>query len=269
MKKDKDTGLVYAEWIAPSPEAVFILVHGLGAHTGRWEHLAKFFLKNRISSFAIELRGFGETDSLKGDIDSFKTYIYDICRLRDIALSKNKGKPIFLVGESAGAVITFLTAATKDKLFNGLVCISPAFRSKIKNSFIDYIKVLTPLFYNPRKQFTIPFSSHMCTRDDGLRRILDTDPREHRFATSRFIFELIKTSLHSSALGKKISMPVLFLIPGDDSMIEHRVSREVFIGISADDKEIKEYPGMYHALSIDLGRNRVFKDILDWVKKKI
>ena len=35
------------------------------------------------------------------------------------------------------------------------------------------------------------------------------------------------------------------------------------------DKEMIEYPGMYHSLSIDLGREKVFEDILDWILRRI
>ena len=53
MKVDKKTGLMYQQWDALSPQAVFLLVHGLGGHSARWQFLAEYLLKNRISSYAI------------------------------------------------------------------------------------------------------------------------------------------------------------------------------------------------------------------------
>jgi alpha-beta hydrolase superfamily lysophospholipase len=56
MPKESSGEIIYKRWVAPSPRAVFLLVHGLGAHAGRWETAAEDFLKNGISSYAVELK---------------------------------------------------------------------------------------------------------------------------------------------------------------------------------------------------------------------
>ena len=41
-------------------------------------------------------------------------------------------------------------------------------------------------------------------------------------------------------------------------------------GVTIDeDKQLIEYPEMFHALSIDLDREKVFADILNWVERRI
>ncbi|MBL7071583.1 MAG: alpha/beta hydrolase [Candidatus Omnitrophica bacterium] len=269
MITDKKTGIIYKEWKAASADAVFLLVHGLGAHTGRWIFLADFFLKRNISSYAIELRGFGETKGLKGHIDSFKTYLNDIAGLREIIAKENKGKKIFLIGESVGGLISFLTASVLPDFFAGLISISPAFASKLKATPLAYFKTLAPLIYNPKKQFPIPFDSKMCTRDTEYQRTMNSDLREHRLATSRFIFELIKAQLSCNIFSKIVDVPVLFLLSGNDKLVIPEATRRVFNRLRAKDKKIIEYPRMYHALSIDLDKEKVFNDILDWVEKRI
>ena len=269
MIKDKETAIIYNEWKSPSPEAVFLLVHGFGAHTGRWRLFSDFLLQNNISSYAIELKGFGETECLKGHVDSFSAYLKDISSLYDIIIRENKGKKVFLVGESVGALISFLTVATKPDLFDGLICISPAFEGKLKISPSTYLQQLLPLIYNPKKQFNIPFDSAMCTRDTAYQKIMDADPKEHRLATSKFIFNLLIAQLKAGILKNKIKVPALFLLSGEDKLVSSDASRRIFKGLKVKDKIIIEYPGMYHALSIDLERDRVFKDILAWVRKRI
>jgi alpha-beta hydrolase superfamily lysophospholipase len=269
MNRDKETGIIYKEWKSPSPKAVFLLVHGLGAHTARWEFLSDFFLRNNISSYALELKGFSETEDLKGHIDSFNIYFNDIKSLRDIIARENSGKRVFLLGDSIGGLISFLTVIESPGLFNGLICISPAFMSALKVAPLDYVRKLLPLFYNPKKQFNIPFDSRMCTRDVDYQKVLDSDPKEHRLATSKFIFELFMAQLRANILKNKASGPVLFLLSGEDKLVDPQVSKRIFEGMKSEDKTIIEYPEMYHALSIDLGREKVFKDILDWAQKRI
>lgn len=270
IKKDKETGIIYRHWAAAEEaKAVLLLVHGIGAHSARWDFLSDFFLQNNISSYAIELRGFGETKDLRGHVDSFKVYFRDLRCLRDIIIEENRGKKIFLIGESLGAIISFLTVIPEPTLFDGLICISPVFMSRLKASPLEYIKIFLSLAYNPKKQFKVPFDSGMCTRDADCREILDNDPREHRLATSRFIFEIFKAEIQSATLKKKMRTPVLFLLSGEDKLADPEASKRIFNGIKIDEKKLIQYPDMYHALSIDLGRERVFKDILKWVDRRI
>jgi len=266
---DKETGIIYREWKSREPKAVFLLVHGLGAHTGRWGFLAEYFLQHGISSYGIGLRGFGETEDLKGHVDSFKIYFKDIRALYDIIVKEHKNKKVFLVGESVGGVISFLAVAAGPGLFDGLICISPAFVNRLKATPLAYIRLFAPLLYDPKKQFTVPFDAKMCTRDADYQKMMDADPREHRLATSRFIFNLMVAQIRSNIVKYKIRGPVLFLLSGADKLVDPEASKKIFGALKAGDKSIIEYPDMYHALPIDLGRENVFRDILAWVEKRI
>ena len=48
--------MVYEAWLAQSSDVVLVLIHGLGAHPGRWESLSKSLLEKGISLFAIDLK---------------------------------------------------------------------------------------------------------------------------------------------------------------------------------------------------------------------
>lgn len=265
---DKNTGIMYRVWKVNSPKAVFLLVHGLGAHTARWEFLSDFFLKNGISSYGIELKGFGKTKDLRGHINSFDIYFTDINNLYDIIKKENPGKKIFLLSESMGALISFMMIVKHPSLFDGLICISPAFKSNLKASPLDYIKVFSALLYNPKRQFNMPFDSTMCTRDVEYQKVIDSDPLDHHLATSKLLSEIIIWQIRAKILKDKIEVPVLFLVSGQDKLTNPQVSKIFFKGLKAKDKTIIEYPYMYHALSVDLDREKVFEDILKWTEKR-
>lgn|GEM_PF-186157 len=265
MKNHK--GVIYREWKVCAPRAAILLVHGLGAHSGRWSFLAEFFLRNNISSYAIELKGFGETKDLKGHIDSLDTYFNDIRIFRNLIAQENPGKKIFILGESMGGLIAFLMAGRKERLFDGLICISPAFKSRIKFSLMEYIKIMLSFIYNPRKQFRMNFDSFMCTRDNEYLKILNSDSREHRLATSKLLLNLVFAQMKAAGLKDKISSPVLFLLPGYDKLVDSENSERIFDNLNLKDKTIIVYPEMYHALSIDAGREKVFSDMLKWIDR--
>lgn len=265
MTTENNKELGHRKWLstAPSaqPKAVFLLVHGLGAHTGRWEAMAEFLLHHGISSYAVELHR----------VAGFGSHNGDILRLRDIIKKENPSQKIFLVGESMGALISFLLARSRPGLFDGLICISPAFANKIKLSGLDYLKIAFALLYKPHKLFRVPFDSSMCTRDTDYRKKMDQDPSEHRTASSRLLTAILFAQMRvrfGSSL-RPLGLPVLFLIAGEDKMIDHRATNAIFDRLDAKDKTLVEFPGMYHALSIDIGKEAVFQNILNWVEKKL
>jgi len=234
------------------------LVHGLGAHSGRWDLAADFFMKRGVSSYAVEL----------GKPDSLAIYKSKILRLYDIAKRDNPAKKIFLVGESLGAIISFLVCAERPGLFKGLVCISPAFAPRKRPSPLTCVRMFASLFYDPGKEFTLPFDSSMCTRDIEYRTKLDQDPDEYRAIPVKKVFDILLAQRRVAALSRTMSTPALFLIAEEDKIADTAAAKEVFSRLAAEDKALVEFPGMYHSLSIDLGREAVFEEILKWVEEK-
>jgi len=270
LMRDEKTGITYRRWLCPLPKASLLLVHGLGASNVRWDFLASFLLQYTISSYAIELQGFGETQGLKGHIDSFDTYFHDIQSLCDIIKRENNGKNIFLVGDSMGGLISFLFAGLRPDLFDGLICISALFKSRLKFNFLEYINIFVSMIFNPKKQVRMPFDAQMCTRDAAYQKVMDMDPREHRLATPKLLRNIIHAQMRVRAVKNKIKVPTLFLIAGDlDALIDPEEVKRVFHGLKTEDKEIIQYPQMYHSLLVELGREKMFHDIVQWVQKRI
>ncbi len=263
--QDKENDIFYRRWQAQEPEAALLLVHGLGAHTGRWEFLADFFQRNNISSSALELKGFGQTQGERGDIDSLNTYFKDIRSLSDIIKRENPDKQIFLLGESMGALICFLYAAFEPQSFSGLICISPAFANKLPFSLWTYLNIGLALVFNPKRHFSVPITPEMCTRDMKCQKIIEADLLDKHTATARFYWNILKAQKKVRSLGDKINIPFLLLTAGEDRVVDSLAAREIFNSLRIKDKELINYPGMRHALSIDLGREKVFGDILRWI----
>ena len=87
LKTVQGSDILYRQWEIENPRAIFLLIHGLGAHSGRWEFFANYTMQYGFSSYAIELKGFGYTRHKKGHIDSLDIYEKDICPLKSRLLS--------------------------------------------------------------------------------------------------------------------------------------------------------------------------------------
>ncbi|MCX6571233.1 MAG: alpha/beta fold hydrolase [Candidatus Aminicenantes bacterium] len=270
MPELQGTNILFRRWPASpepaSPKAVFLLVHGLGAYSARWGFLAGHLAEHGFASYAVELRGFGRTpERPRGHIGSFRVWDRDILELGDIARRENPGKKIFLLGESLGGLLAFNLACRNADKFAGQVLIAPAFKNRMKFPLSAYLKLVSLLLFNPTLMVDVPFTSEMVTRDPEYLQVMNASPDELRVASLKCLFNFLPEQAGSRRLAKKLAVPTLFLIPGADLLVDERAGRKMFQKLPLADKTLLEYPDMLHALSIDLGREKVFKDILDWV----
>jgi alpha-beta hydrolase superfamily lysophospholipase len=266
MIRDKKTNLNYRKWNVVSPKAVLLLVHGLGAHCGRWEFLAKYFTKSKFSVYAIELQGFGETKGPKGHINSFQEYYRHIDRIMAFIKKDHPHKKVFLLGESMGGLISFIYASNHPETFAGLICLSPAFKNSMPVVFKDYIRVFTSVVFNPQNTLTMPFTPQMCTRDQHYQQVMMQDKREHQLASAKLLVNILRAQIQSHGKAKTLSTPTLFLLARKDYLVDPLMSLKIFNKIPMEDKTLIQYPEMHHALSIDLDRDKVFSDILKWIE---
>lgn len=269
IKTDEKTGIMYGEWAAEDPKAVLLLVHGLGADIEQWDFFGRFFADNSIASYAIELKGFGQTKGARGDIGSFDTYTNDIMSLYGVIAEEYPSKKVLLAGESMGALISFIMAGSGRDIFNGLICISPAFASILKFSFLTYADMLFSYLFRPKKYFLMPFDPTMCTRDEEYRASMSVGSVENRLVTARFLSEMFFAQRKACRIKRGVKIPALFLLAGEDKITDTKASEKIFRDIGSQDKDIILYPEMYHALSVELGREKVFEDILRWIYKRI
>jgi alpha-beta hydrolase superfamily lysophospholipase len=262
--------ILYRKWETANPKAVLLLVHGMGAHSARWNFLADYFQAKGFSSYALELKGFGATpDRPRGHIDSFNIYYSDILKLYEIINQEQPGRPVYLLAESMGGLIAFMMACQHPDKFAGQILISPAFQNGMKFQLAAYLTLISQILVNPKKTVDMPFTSAMCTRDPAYQQIMNNNPDEVRVASLKLLINILFAQLAALKLAKTLRIPSLFLISGRDYLVNENAARQLFEKLPLKDKTKIEYPEMLHALSIDLGREQVFDDILGWLGKRL
>jgi len=270
LKTIPGSDILFRHWPAAQTKAVLLLVHGMGAHTDRWNFLADFFAAKGYPSYGLELKGFGSTpDRPRGHVDSLNVYYQDILRLLEIVKKENPGKKVFLIAESMGGLIAFMTACLYPDAFAGQALIAPGFANGMKFPISAYLTLVGLYLFNPKKTLDMPFTAAMCTRDTAYQKVMDNNPDEHRKASLKLLMEILFAQLKAPQLANHLTTPSLFLIPGKDYLVDEKPARKLFDKLPLKDKTKIEYPEMYHALSIDLEREKVFNNILGWLDKRI
>ncbi len=270
MNQLPNSHIQYREWRTTTPPAAgLILIHGLGAHSARWDFLGQYFLKNQVASWAIELSGFGETPGVRGDIQAFEHYYSDILVLHAAVRKQFPSLPLFLVGESMGGLIAVRLMERHPQSWQGLIAISPAFENAMRFGLADYLTIVTMLWVRPQTQIRVPFTAAMCTRDQAYQQIMENSPWELRTASVRLLVLILKEQFLAKINLTKMTRPALFQLAGKDYLVQPAGGVKAFQHLGSPDKKLIHYPDMHHALSIDLDRETVFRDAYAWLKERI
>lgn len=108
--------IAYRRWGDPSLPGL-VLVHGGGAHSRWWDHVAPFFARECCVT-AMDLSGHG--DSGRRPIYTFDHWAEEIAT---VACSTYSGQPPVVVAHSLGGLATFRSAALFGDRFEGIMVV--------------------------------------------------------------------------------------------------------------------------------------------------
>jgi len=269
---------------APPPRAVVVLVHGLGEHAMRYEHLASQLMEWGFAVRGYDQRGHGESGGARGVLPGDTTLLEDLAevvddtRLRCMRLLQDSvlhraGEadqiPLVLLGHSLGGLVASRFVSLGIRPVEGLVMSSPALDaglSGVQKLLLSFMPRLAPDF---------------CVGNGLDPRYLSHDPEVARKYTSdRLVHDRI-----SPRLGKFIATagpatvaaaaqwrtPTLLMYAGADRLVDPAGSR-AFVENAANSRAVMPgmvtarcFEGLYHEIFNELDSAPVFETLKAWL----
>lgn len=91
-------------WPCTGAKALVLIVHGLGEHHKRYQHLIPYFHKNGFAVLGYDQRGHGLSTGARGHIPKAESFLDDLGLMLDYA-GNLTDKPVILFGHSMGGCI--------------------------------------------------------------------------------------------------------------------------------------------------------------------
>ena len=130
--------LALQDWPLPGGVALrgtVVLVHGLGEHAGRYDHLARQLNRWGFAVRGYDQYGHGESDGVRGALPVVARLVEDLADVIDSTRARmDKGVPLILLGHSMGGLVAGYLVAMGEVPVEGLVLSSPALNPGL-NSF--------------------------------------------------------------------------------------------------------------------------------------
>jgi alpha-beta hydrolase superfamily lysophospholipase len=251
------------------PRQILIAVHGMNDYGRFIQDAARFFAKEGIATYAFDQRGFGDSPR-KGRWYGRQTMGDDLSTLARLLAERHPGKPIYVLGESMGGAVTLL-ADIDGKLpgISGVILSAPAVWGRSTMGFFPRNGLwlsgrLFPWFEVTGEGLNIKPSDNLAMlRELGRDRLVI---KRTRIGTIYGLVDIMDQALAEAGKG---ATPTLFLYGTKDEIIPPVPTcraLQQFKNRHTGPWRLAVYRDGYHMLLRDLAGERVWRDILTWIR---
>jgi acylglycerol lipase len=260
--------LFYRTWQPEgTPRAAVIIVHGIAEHSGRYHDLAAFLVSRQYVVHALDHEGHGQSEGRRGYIHHFEYFIADLDVFVRQVQQQFPQQKVFIFGISMGATIAIAYCLQYPKCCQGLLLSGAALKiTPAVSPFLAYMAGIISFMF-PRLGMAVLDASTL-SRDQAVVTAYLQDPLVNRGKTSaRLGAELIRMLRYLPGQMNLIGLPLLIMHGTADHLTDPQGSRWLYERATNRDKTLLLYPGVYHEILNEPGKEAVFQDISLWLDK--
>ena len=248
------------------PRATVVICHGVNSHGGQYSWTAGQLAKSGFAVYAIDLRGRGKSEGERFYVENVSEYVSDVAGLVKIAKSRQPGLPVFLLGHSAGGVVSSVYTLENQSDLTGFICESFAFQVPAPGFALAAIKAVSHIA--PRLP-VLKLKNADFSRDPKAVEALEADPLiAHETQPAITVAALVRADERLREEFPLITLPVLIMHGTDDKATVCQGSQFFYDTVGSKDKTLKLYKDHYHDLLNDIGKEGVMADITGWIEKR-
>ncbi len=262
--------IYWQSWLPTKPRATVVVVHGLGEHSGRYEHVAEALVAAGCAVYALDHRGHGHSGGHRALIDRFSHAVEDIDQLLELARREQPRRPLFLLGHSMGGALSLSYALRNPGKLYGLILSGPAVALDGAPPLMGPISRILSAVLPRLGMFSVDPS--LVSRDPAAVERYSRDPFNLRGKVpARTLGEIVRFVQSLPAALPALQLPLLVLHGRDDKLAGVSGSEMVMAKVSAKDKTLNVYEGLYHEIFNELpeDRERVIRDLVDWIVERV
>jgi len=262
-------------WPAGDPRrGVVVLVHGLGEHIDRYDHVARRLNGLGFAVVGYDHRGHGRSPGQRGGMPTDGSLCADLGRVLYAARESFPG-PLVLLGHSLGGLIAgrFVaeglqsTPAAWWRPVDALVMSSPALDPGTNAVQKLLLAVVAPML--PNLAVNNGLKVDWISRDAGVVKAYAADPLVHDRVTGRLGLFVARQGPAVIAAAPGWKTPTLLMWAGSDRCVAPAGSAAFAAAAPRDVVTVREWPGLFHEIFNEPEQGDVLKVLDDWLASHV
>lgn len=259
--------IYYKAWLVAEPKAIIGIVHGLGEHCNRYEHVAQYFNRQGYSVVGYDRRGHGRSGGSKGHTTQFQ-YLYDeITFLLDWVEMLQPGQAKIFYSHSMGANLA-MNYCLDIRLYQikGIVATGPWIRlpNPPPSLLIAFARLMNRVW--PGFAQSNGLDQNAISSDPAEVQKYVSDPLVHSRISARLAVNMFDAAYRLDHYTSLFPIPLL-LMHGEADQITDPKGTVAFANRVDGDLEIELWPGMYHEIHNEPGKQMVFERVIQWMDR--
>lgn len=250
-----------------SPRGVVVIVHGFNSHSGQYLWVGEQLAASGLAVYALDLRGRGRSEGERYYVEDMKDYTDDVQKLVQTAKAENPGLPVFLLGHSAGGVISCNYLLDHNGEVDGFICESFAYELPVPDVVLSLLKGVS---YITHHTHVFSLNNKDFSRDAAVVESMNEDilikGESQPAQTARVLIDGARRLTDEFA---NITLPVLIIHGTLDKATSPSGSQHFYDKAGSADKTLKLYEGHFHDLLNDVDKEIVMADIQNWIDERI
>jgi alpha-beta hydrolase superfamily lysophospholipase len=184
-----------------------------------------------------------------------------------LAKSREPGLPLFLLGHSAGGVVSCVYTLEHQEELTGFVCEDFAFKVPAPEVALSVFKGLSHVAPHAH---LFKLKNEDFSRDPAAVKMMNEDPLiAGESQPLQTLAEMVRADERLEREFPLITLPVLILHGTLDKITKPSGSQFFYDTAGSTDKTLKLYEGHFHDLLNDTGKEQVMADIQSWIDARI
>lgn len=254
--------LALRHWPASQvPSGRIHLVHGLGEHLGRYEHVAAHLNARGWDVTGHDQRGHGVSPGPRGALRAGDDLVEDLARVLD-AVRPARG-PFVLFGHSMGGLVAAQYVAAGRGAVDALVLSSPALDAALGP--LQRLQLAFGLAFLPDLAMGNQLDATRISHDPEVVRRYVADPLVHDRITARLAKALLDGGAFVRARAAVWSVPTLLLWAGSDHLVAPAGSAAFAAAAPHAVVTSRCFDDLYHEILNELDAAPVFAALDAWL----
>lgn len=243
---------------------VVVLVHGLGEHAGRYDHVAR-----QLNAWGFAVRGYdqyghGESGGVRGALTADNRLLEDLADVLESTRARMTGAtPLILLGHSMGGLVAARFVAQKKGVVDALVLSSPALDPGL-NAFQKFLVSVLPRIA-PNLTVGNGLDANFISHDSAVVAAYRADPLVHDRISARLAKFIADGGPAVIERAGQWTVPTLLMYAGADALVNPAGSRAFAAAAPQAVVTSHCFPEHFHELFNEVESEPVFALLKGWL----